>query len=229
MTPDGAYLCPGWPGAPVCAGGETYCTTDLLADAAMTSALRVASAAFAAQAPAGFYTWRVVERPARKNQILPMTTRDRVGRPVVYLPGSTLDQILFQAAHESVHLLCTPPTTFHWTHELVAVLFSLEALKALGQDDYRRNVIADLEGQARELSLEDFMSVTTPVYPPGMYGRAAVFGRQLAHAVGPAGYRSLVRSFGPDGTPDYWGWVNRLPRRVRQQVIAISPARPPIA
>jgi hypothetical protein len=222
-TGEGEFTCAGQ--ANLCAGGETYRLEgpETTTTAAVREAIHHAEVIVRVPPPERFQTWLVTQEPS-ENPILPERTEDRARQPVIYLTATTVDQMVFQAAHEAAHLMCTPTHVHHWTHEVVAVLVSLDVLSATGRTGYRDLVRHDLKAEADQLSVEQFVRVDELPYPPGFYGRAADFGLRLVSAVGPAGYASLARRF-KDGKPDYWGWVDDLPRRPRRAVIAMSPPR----
>ena len=219
------YRCAGQP--PACAGGEVYGLQSVGSSAATAvgDAFTYASRRFRAQRPPRLTIWLVEEPHAPDDQhIPPEATRDRLGQPVIYLTGQTENQLAYQAAHEVVHVLFTPIQIHHWTHEIVAVLFSLEFLEASGKAEYLAAVLAAQEAEAVRMTLDEFVRSQQP-HRLGFYGRASVFGRQLIQIVGPAGYVGIARHWTAAGQPDFWAWVDALPAPQRKAVTAISPSR----
>jgi hypothetical protein len=214
---------------PECPGGETYALRGAGTSEAkaVDDALDVAWIRFHKRPNEPPVLWLVAEVPGGSNlePIPPESTHDLDRHPVIYLTGRTADQLVFQAAHEVFHLLFTPVPTHHWLHELVAVVFSLDCLQATGRMAYLAAEIRELEAAAAALSLEELFKVDEMPYPPGLYGRATVFGRRLMSIVGPTGYKGLATSWTPDGKPDYWRWVDTLPTKLRRALIEISPRR----
>ena len=220
-----SYRCAGQ--SPACAGGEVYSLQSIGSSGAraVDDAFTFAGRRFGAQQPARLTIWLVEQPHAPDDQRMPPeATQDRLGQPVIYLTGQTENQLAYQATHEVVHVLFTPIEIHHWTHEVVAVLFSLEFLKASGKAEYLAEVLADQEAEAVKMTLDEFVRSQQP-YGLGFYGRASVFGRQLIQIVGPAGYIGIAKHWTAAGQPDFWAWVDALPTRQRKAVTAISPSR----
>ena len=130
------------------------------------------------------------------------------GRPRIFVAKGGADwwRIRYQIAHEVFHWICTPPGTFHWTHELLAVEVAVRAMDALGEADYARRAMDDMEVEAEQLPLHAML--TTPLdhhYPPGLHGRALMTGRQLIAAVGWEQLKRLAH-----GQPDVHAWFRAL-------------------
>jgi hypothetical protein len=143
------------------------------------------------------------------------------GVPRIFVKRRYADwwRIRYQIAHELFHWLCTPPGTFHWTHELFAVEMAVRAMEELGEHDYVRRETERLAAEAELLSLSAML--VTPfgdVSPAGLYGRAWVTGRALIDVIGWERLKSLARSFDEHGRPDVAEWVRALPQRRRAGV-----------
>jgi hypothetical protein len=226
----GSYVCPGYEER--CSGGETYSpqTADTEAGAAVLNALAFARREFPAkQQPVEIVVWLIRENGSQGPlALLPESTWDQMGRPAVYLNGSGRDQLAFQAAHEAFHVLWTPKDVLHWAHEVGATIFSLAHLDAAGaRDTLFRTYRADLIERAREGSndfpVENLMRARQP-YPKGFYDRAILFALQLVEIVGPAGYYGIAKP-GPSGQPDFWGWADTKPAKLRRLIESIAHPR----
>jgi hypothetical protein len=204
-----------------CPGGETYY---LQGPETRTGALVLEALAYGqrrfgrtpAQAP---LVWLVNEKSGQA-PILPISAEDDHGRREIYLNGQSDGQLAYQASHEVFHTVLTPIRIQHWTHELLATMFSLDFLAASGREAHRAIQIASDEAQAVGFPTEELARVGQP-YPPGFYGRLSIFGRQLVQMVGSAELDRLAYYWGPDGQPAYWVWVGE-----REGLLAISPLRP---
>jgi hypothetical protein len=145
-------------------------------------------------------------------------------RPTIFVQREGADwwRIRSQVAHQVFHLLCTPPHTFHWTHEFFAVETAVRAMASIGELDDARRQMRRLREQADAMSL-DAMLVTplTVPYPPGLFGRAWLTGRELTSAVGWVSMKSLADCFGGDGKPDFAGWLHGFPDEPRRKLEAI--------
>jgi len=146
-------------------------------------------------------------------------TADGDPRIFVRRRGADWWRIRYQIAHELFHWLCTPAGVFHWTHELLAVETAVRAMEAIGEHDYARRETERLASEAARLPLSTML--VTPfgeVYPPGLYGRAWVTGRELIGAVGWERVKPLAHSFDDHGNPDIAGWVAALSHTERNAV-----------
>lgn len=225
----GEYLCPGF--VEQCSGGERYClqTADTEAGAAVLDALACAHKQFGAQHPDKIVMWLIHEGGSTgPRALLPESTIDEKRRPAIYLNGTGPTQLGYQAAHEVFHMLWTPVTVHHWTHEVAAVAFALSYLQFAGRRDqrfgeYRARCIEEATEGAKAFELEDLMRAEQP-YPHAFYHRAILFALQLTEIVGPAGCYGLAKP-GPAGDPDFWHWVGTLPTKPRRRTQAIAAAR----
>jgi hypothetical protein len=223
----GMFLCPGF--GDQCSGGETYTIQAAETDggAAMLGALSFARQQFHAQQPDEMALWLI-----RKNastgplELSPESTLDRRGRPAVYLVGAGPYQLSYQAGHEVFHVLLTPVSTHHWTHEVGAMIFSLAYLDAAGAKDaqfraYRSDRIQTAKDRAKGLPLEGLVCVAELPFPEAFYDRALLLGLQLVEIVGPAGYHGIAKYFRPGGAPDFWAWVDSKPAKLRRRIESI--------
>lgn len=155
----------------------------------------------------------------------PETTRGIDQGIAIYLTATTAQQSIFQAGHEVFHVVTTPLGTHHWLHEMLACVFALEFARSEGLSEYCQIQINEDDRFRPALPLATFVSVDAMPYPVGMYQRASVFGRDLARAVGSDVLFEARSHWTADGRPDYWGWVDSLPGKVRSRVIRMSPDR----
>jgi hypothetical protein len=143
------------------------------------------------------------------------------GVPRIFVKRRYADwwRIRYQIAHELFHWLCTPPGTFHWTHELFAVETAVRAMQELGEHDYVRKETDRLAAEAELLSLGAMLVTPFGDLPPaGLYGRAWVTGRALVDAIGWERLKPLARSFDEQGKPDVVAWIRALERPKRTAV-----------
>ncbi len=230
MTVAGEYLCPGFDER--CSGGETYQmqTAETEAGASVFNALVFGLVEFPTrQQPAEMAMWLIRENGSKGPiHLRPESPWDQLGRRAVYLNGSNRFQLAFQAAHEVFHVLWTPEGILHWSHEVGAMIFSIRHLDGLGATDmmfrtHRANQIEAATEGARDYPLLNLMCAEQP-YPEGFYDRAILFGLQLIDIVGPAGYQGIAK-LGPTGRPDFWGWVDSKPVKLRHRIESIAPPR----
>lgn len=62
-------------------------------------------------------------------------------------------QLRYQIAHEVFHWLYSPPRTFHWSHEALAVETAVRAMDELGQDAYVERLAASPTEEAGLLTV----------------------------------------------------------------------------
>jgi hypothetical protein len=146
------------------------------------------------------------------------------GRPRIFVAREGADwwRIRYQIAHEVFHWVCSPPGTYHWTHEFFAVETAVRAMAAIGELDYARRTMAGLREEADLMALGAMLVSPLPgVYGPGLYGRAWVTGRELTSAVGWVRMKLLAGCFDADGKPDVVGWMRSFPQEERAKLEAI--------
>jgi len=144
----------------------------------------------------------------------------------IYLQnGSDALQLRLQIGHEVFHRICSQGRIFHWTHELLACLFSVRMLRRQGFDAYAAQTAREYQHEAQALPLAAFLTAdlwSLSTYPDGYYGRAYTTGLRLEEAVGWRSLRSLARApLGPNGEPDISVWLATLSLPARQQVDAL--------
>jgi hypothetical protein len=141
--------------------------------------------------------------------------------PTIFLSRHGHDwwQVRYQIAHEVFHWLCTPPRTFHWSHELFAVETAVRAMGELGEHAYVEILERSLAVEAERFTLTDMLTMAfRPVYPDGLYGRAWATGRELIAAIGWERLKLLAGSFDDQGRPDVGGWILLLAPREQAAV-----------
>jgi hypothetical protein len=149
-------------------------------------------------------------------------TQDHEPTIFVCRTGSDWWRIRYQIAHEVFHWLCTPPVTFHWTHELFAVEMAVRAMEDLGEHEYARRVRDALSHEAERVSLDTMLTTSlADLDGDGLYGRAWLTGRQLQEGVGWERLKFLASSFDKRGRPDVVGWLLSLPKAERAKVEAL--------
>lgn len=149
----------------------------------------------------------------------------------IYLQsGSDVWQGRLQIGHELFHRICSQGRIFHWTHEMLACVFSVRVLQARGLSDYARTTKEQFARHAHDFSIAQMQ--TAPLsdaasYPPGLYGRAYLTGQELVGAVGWPALCKLARWGIDDGdeanvpVPDVQGWLHGLPDAKKQRACEI--------
>lgn len=139
--------------------------------------------------------------------------------------GADALQLRLQIGHEMFHRVCSQGQVFHWTHEMMACVFSVRLLRASGFADYAAQMDASYHAQAELLPLADLLTadVAFAPYPAGLYGRAYVTGDALLSLVGWAALADLValNAAGRSRLPDFARWQSALPMGSRLQVTAL--------
>jgi hypothetical protein len=138
----------------------------------------------------------------------------------VYLQqGSDALQFRLQIGHEVFHRVCSQGTVFHWTHEMLACLFSVRLLRNQGFEEYAAQTAQAYQREAESCSLETLLNTDLwklSNYPPGFYGRGYVTGAALKAVVGWPALCRLARFRVQQGTPDVAGWLESLPDAAKQ-------------
>ncbi|MBC7807358.1 MAG: hypothetical protein H7145_14560 [Akkermansiaceae bacterium] len=133
----------------------------------------------------------------------------------IYLAaGSDPWQARLQMGHEIFHRVAGEGKVFHWTHEMLACLFSVRLLKRSGLADYAEQITAQYDIEAENCPLSTLLRADPwreAAYPPGYYGRAFVTGVALKNVVGYPALCRLARTHGPAGMPDVAAWLAPLP------------------
>jgi len=171
------WACPGFKLPEVeCAGGELYCdvTSDGWAADPWRDVLTEASQQLNMPSPTNV-VWLF------KGSIVPQTIQFPADAIEVYLQPSsdppTPDQTLFQLGHEATHVLCGPRIV-DWSHETVAVLFSLKFLRQRGYANYAAQEEEALLDED-PTPIGEFLGWHELPAPPGLYGRAYRTGTDL--------------------------------------------------
>lgn len=206
---------------PHCADGEAYETVrdgDLLhfAHLALANAIRDFGPPNDVRRPVLFLTGlypECVREPSDK-------------RYDIYLQrGSDVWQCRLQIGHELFHRVCSQGRVFHWTHEMLACVFSMRVLQARGLTDYARAIEEHFARQATDLSVAQMQAAPLfggNTYPPGLYGRAYLTGQALTEALGWPALCKLARWGVADtaagaSVPDVTGWLHSLPDKQKQR------------
>ncbi|MDX1934693.1 MAG: hypothetical protein SFU56_19020 [Capsulimonadales bacterium] len=200
---------------PHCAGRETYETViepDLLDYAALAQA-------------AAFRDFGVPEDSRRTTVLfwglIPECIREPGARQYhVYLQsGSDGYQARLQIGHEMFHRTCSQGRIFHWTHEMLACLFSVRLLRQNGAEEYADQTERDYGQQAQQCSFRTL--VTTDLihgpFPPGLYGRAFRTGREWQERFGWQALCRLARTEGRNGAPDLAEWFSAVRGRTEMR------------
>ena len=210
---------------PYCADGETYQTLqdgDLLrfADLALAACIR------------DFGPPPDVKRPTQLLLgLYPECVRELSDKRYdLYLQtGSDAFQLRLQIAHEMFHRVGSQGRIFHWTHEMLACVFSVRVLETHGLLDYVRVTKEYFARDAAQLTVAQMQAAPLgdgSLYPPGLYGRAYMTGQALCDVVGWLPLCRLAR-FGDDfrtgasqekvPVPDVEGWLHSLPLAEKQR------------
>ncbi|MES2460001.1 MAG: hypothetical protein V4671_05405 [Armatimonadota bacterium] len=199
---------------PYCADAESY---DLLQDADLLQYARLAEAA-------------AIQDFGRPNDASRTTFLLRGLRPEcvfepgdrrydIYLQqGSDPLQLRLQIGHEMFHRVCSQGVVFHWTHEMLACLFSVRLLRHQGFEEYAAQTADAYRLEAAECSLQTLLTTDlwrSSCYPPGFYGRAYLMGSALKSAVGWSALCRLARFRVERGAPDVHRWLDSLPEAVK--------------
>ena len=123
-------------------------------------------------------------------------------------------QLRLQIGHEIFHRICSQGRIFHWTHEMLACLFSVRLLRRQGFEDYAAQCVEEYQKEAEicppaTLFTTDLWRLAA--YPPGFYGRAYETGTHLKSIVGWHALCRLARFRAERGAPDVSGWIDSLP------------------
>jgi hypothetical protein len=215
-TSPGTWTCPGAPyGAVECAGGETYeLLTDAVHLAAALDVLAVTAAEFDEAPPTRpvLFFWGELPQHIVWE-----------GKSEIYLERAAFghERFFWQVAHEGFHHVCTPPAVLHWSHEMLATLWSWRFMDASGRHTFSQ-AVAQREISRIDLCPLDMMfAVNSLPYPDGFYGRALSVGFELQEEVGWPLLKSLAYSFDSKGRPDVDAWRAALPEETVPEVTRI--------
>jgi hypothetical protein len=191
----GVWTCPGESyGAAGCAGGETY---ELLTDdfhlAAVREVIAATEAEFGRRAPAtsALFFWGDHPQHVVFSEVSEIyLEREARGRPRFY----------WQIIHEVFHHVCTPPGLVEWTHEMLAMLWTLKYLERSGNHALALANKDDVLSQKALCPMDVMLSDKT--YPPGFYGRALWVGLELEREIGWEEVKRLSGFFDAFDRPD---------------------------
>jgi hypothetical protein len=124
--------------------------------------------------------------------------------------GSDGYQARLQIGHEIFHRVCSRGRIFHWTHEMLACMFSVRLLRQSGANDYADQTEREYAAQAVLCSFEQMLSadLCRPPYPPGLYGRAFVTGMDWQERYGWTALCRLPEFRDPARLPDLPAWLS---------------------
>lgn len=202
----GVYVCAH------CDSGEIYRAVsepDLLAFAGF--ALRTAAADFGE--PADHRTPFLIWRGVRPECVYEPADR----RYDLYLAADPDPwQARLQIGHEMFHRVAGGARVFHWTHEMLACLFSVRLLRLCGFAEYAARTEAYFAEEGGALTQARFVGADPCAsHDTAYYGRAFLTGRALQGAAGYAALCRLARTISPAGQPDVNGWLASLGGAVR--------------
>lgn len=149
----------------------------------------------------------------------------------IYLQQSS-DALQFrlQIGHEIFHRVCSQGAIFHWTHEMLACLFSVRLLRLQGFEPYALQTALEYRQEAEICPLQTLLTTDlwkSSHYPPGFYGRAYATGSALKSVVGWPALCRLPRFQVERGAPDVSRWLDSLPEGTRREANAILVANVP--
>ncbi len=216
----GQWICP------YCPDAETY---EIVYDADLLQYARLAEAAAIQE----------FGRPgdASRNTFLLRGLRPEcVFEPVdrrydVYLQrGSDALQLRLQIGHEVFHRVCSQGGVFHWTHEMLACLFSVRLLRQQGFEEYAAQTAREYREESKVCSLQTFLSADLwkmSCYPSGFYGRSYVTGSALKSVIGWPALCRLARFRVERGAPDVYRWLDSLPEDARREAGRVLEGKAP--
>ena len=166
---------------------------------------------------------RLFHRPPAVQQVrIAVTTDGPETKPLgsggylVTVDRNTPQNWHFQLAHESVHCVLGAEH-FHWSHELLATVFSIASLSQSGDlreegNRCRRFLIEQAAGQSINEALS-YKGIDSRILSKPAYGRLYLLGSELRNAFGWDALLQLAAG-GPGGAPqDVVEWVESLGSR----------------
>lgn len=201
----GVRVCPGAAyGAVGCQGGELYIEVGGgdLHDVAL-GVVADTEAEFGVSAPR---PWRLILGEYPQQIVWQGRSEIYVGRLSVGDPS----RFLWQFAHEGFHHTCSPPATFHWTHEMLATMWAARLVART--DPSRANQFVSYElSIANRCAVTAMLNIAGLPYPDGLYGRALMVGAAIEARVGWDRLKTLATCFDANGKPDWESWVAMSP------------------
>ena len=216
QTSPGTWTCPGASyGAVDCAGGETYAfLTDKVHVALALDVMAVTEAEFDEAPPTRpvVFIWGELPQHIVWG-----------GISEIYLERAAFgdERFFWQVAHEGFHHVCTPAALLHWSHEMLATLWSVRYMDASGRRAFSEAAAQREMSRMDRCPLEAMLAVDSLPYPDGFYGRALSVGFRLQEAVGWPQLKSLAYSLDPEGRPDVAAWQDALPEAMAFEVTRI--------
>ena len=118
-------------------------------------------------------------------------------------------QARLQIGHEMFHRVCSQGRVFHWTHEMLACLFSVRLLRQSGGEEYAAQMEQEYFTLAAQCSFQEMVTadLSRPPYPVGLYGRAYQTGVEWERTHGWPALCSLPRCLTPANRPDVVAWL----------------------
>jgi hypothetical protein len=219
LTPvNGVWTCPGASyGAQGCRGGETYALiSDAFYRGELLAVIAGTEAEFGRQAPTGAPVLLWGEGP----QHIVYN-----GVSEIYISRAARGDRSFdwQAPHESFHHVCTPAGVLHWTHEMLAQLWTSEYLRRAGKAAYVQEAEQQELSTANLCPMEVLFGRPTIPYPPGFYGRALEIGTKLQALVGWDQLTRLADYFDSNGSPNVEAWRLTLGRHAGEVATILTP------
>jgi hypothetical protein len=151
----------------------------------------------------------------------------------IYLQqGSDALQLRLQIGHEIFHRICSQGGIFHWTHEMLACLFSVRLLRQQGFEEYAAQTAREYRQEAENCLPETLFTADLwkmSCYPPGFYGRAYMTGAAMKAVVGWPTLCRLARSPLERGAPDVIRWLASLPDDARREAESVLEVKVPEA
>lgn len=139
----------------------------------------------------------------------PLTVLETSDRWAIYL-GRASDglQLRRQIAHEAFHRVCGPGGAGHWTHEMLAEVFTMYRLTETADVQYAMQSIQEARQRASGVSMSELHAWTGG---GEFYGKALAVGLELLDACGWEHVARLVDYFDHDWRPDPERWLRALP------------------
>jgi hypothetical protein len=212
---DGTWTCPGPPWTP-CTEGEIYDeSVPEWCGAYFERSMRLVEQ----------LSQRTRKNPASSHLVLfgvrPQTMHEgnHADRYCIYIAsGSNDDQIRYQLGHEAVHRLNSPPHTRHWTHEMVAELFTIEMLRREGHGFYA-HLIHLSSMSNHDVDFEPLCHAAHWDASVASYAAAYRLAVDLSNReeIGTAKLWELLgTNVDVEGVPDVGAWLAGLPENVRR-------------
>lgn len=213
----GVVQCPGAPYCPGCAGRELYVE--------LPSGLLHEYLAASIDSCLHRFWARLDDEPTRLwlgAGRAPVTIHETgagygphvVGYGIYLVQSGTVDQYRYQIAHEAFHRVFG--ASIHWTHEVLAELFSLWRLRESGHDGFAAVQRSAYVAATTTATLGDLHAMTGDWRP-----LAYAVGQDLLEACGWDETCRLAHHYDEAGRPDPIGWLDTLAPGVGVEVAQI--------